>query len=181
MLALVAAVEDTAAELGHAGDHRRLCAAARPAPQAQVTPDPGVIEVNIHPARDWDELVDTRPSALRGGAAVAASAPRSSCSTAATPAPAAATTSCSAARRRPTARSCGGRTCCAAWSPSGSNHPSLSYLFSGLFIGPTSQAPRVDEARHDSLYELEIAFAPDPEPGGRRCRRGWSTGCSATC
>jgi uncharacterized protein (DUF2126 family) len=130
----------------------------------KVTPDPGVIEVNIHPAASWDELVET-PRRSTNSRARAAWARRNSCWMAATPAPAAATTWSSAAAtpedspflRRPDLL----RSLVGYWH----NHPSLSYLFSGLFIGPTSQHPRVDEARTDAIYELEIAFDQIPRQG----------------
>jgi uncharacterized protein (DUF2126 family)/transglutaminase-like putative cysteine protease len=162
-LDLVTSIEATAAELqmpvvmeGYEPphDHRLL--------RLAVTPDPGVIEVNIHPAADWDQLhdntvalyeearlarlgtekfmLDGRHTGTGGGNHVTIGG--------ATPAD-------SPILRRPDLL----RSLVAYWQ----NHPGLSYLFSGLFVGPTSQAPRVDEARDDSLYELEIAFQQMPQ------------------
>lgn len=161
-LELIAAIEATAAET----DQRIIIEGHEPPRDARLqklsmTPGPGVIEVNVHPASSWDDLVrdtqilyeearqtrlgtekfmlDGRHTGTGGGNHVTLGGP--------TPAD-------SPLLRKPDLI----QSLITYWQ----HHPSLSYLFSGTFIGPTSQAPRVDEARDDSLYELAIAFQQMP-------------------
>jgi uncharacterized protein (DUF2126 family) len=165
---LVAAVEDTAAALGI----RIIVEGYRPPDDVRlkhflVTPDPGVIEVNVQPACDWREL-DEQTTMLYAEARKAGLTTRSSCSTGGTQAPAAAITSCSAARRptdspflrRPDLL----RSLASYWH----NHPSLSYLFSGMFLGPTE--PGAARRRSASRQRLRARARVRPLRRSRETR-----------
>ena len=162
-LDLVAAVEDTCRYLKMPVWVEGYAPAADPRLRSfSVTPDPGVLEINQVPASTWDELEeinmvldeearrnhlttekfsnDGSHLATGGGCHIVIGG---------------ANLLDSPVLRRPGLL----RSMIAFWQ----NHPSLSYLFSGMYVGPTSQCPRVDEARIDALYELEVAFRQLPE------------------
>jgi uncharacterized protein (DUF2126 family)/transglutaminase-like putative cysteine protease len=161
-LDLVAAVEDTCQYLHKSVWLEGYAPPSDPRLRSfSVTPDPGVLEVNLPPASNWDELeqintvlveearrnrltaekfnYDGGHVATGGGSHIVIGG---------------ATVLDSPFLRRPDLL----RSMVAFWQ----NHPSLSYLFSGMYVGPTSQYPRVDEAHMDALYELEIAFSQLP-------------------
>ena len=162
-LDLIAAIEDTCQHLGMPV----WLEGYTPPPDPRLrslglTPDPGVLEVNLPPTSNWDDLeelnavlheeahanlliagkfaYDGSHLSTGGGSHIVLGSK---------------TVLESPVLRRPDLL----RSMVTFWQ----RHPSLSYLFSGMYVGPTSQYPRVDEARVDALYELEVAFSQLPQ------------------
>ena len=163
---LIAAIEATAARTAQAVS---LEGYAPPPDQRlnaiRITPDPGVIEVNVHPATSWEHAVDITTAVYEEAVRVGLRAEKFKLDgrRAATGGGnhivvGGITPADSPVLRRPDLLA----SIITFWN----HHPSLSFMFAGQFVGPTSQAPRADEARHESLYELEIALQQVPEAGG---------------
>ena len=172
-LELIGAIEETARSMGTPVKLEGYRPPSDPRLESfSVTPDPGVIEVNIHPSKSWNQIVsrtrtiydearelglgtekfmeDGRHSGTGGGNHIVLGGE---------------TPLDSPFLRKPVLLQ--------SLITYFNNHPALSYLFSGLFIGPTSQAPRIDEARLETMYELETAFSELPKSDTTREHAQW--------